>query len=136
MAYSNAGNAAFRITGAAVGGSAYSGKIRNSFEKIVNREVIQTDAVNTPEKRPVDNIDARMTNEFLAWDTNLPETTAATTAVLTFSEVGGTTGSSVSYGPMVVSGYRAGIQRRNGGNPMAQDLELQGSTFTTETFSM
>lgn len=136
MAYSGAGNAAFRITGYALGSSAYLGKIRSSFEKIVNREVIQTDAVNTPEKRPVDNIDARNTIEFLGWDTNLPETTAAATATLTFSEVGGTSGSTVAYGPMLPSGYRAGIQRRNGGNPMAQDLELQGSTFSTETFSM
>lgn len=136
MSYSGAGNAAFRITGFALGAASYGGKIRSSFEKVVNREVIQTDAVNTPEQRPVDNIDARMTIEFLGWTSNLPETTAASTAVLTFSEVGGTTGSAVSYGPMLPSGYRAGIQRRNGGNPMAQDLELQGSTFATETFTM
>lgn len=134
--YSNAGNAAFRITAFAVGGTAVLGKIRNSLEKVVNREVIQTDAVNTPEKRPVDFIDARMTTEFLGWTSFLPETTTANTAVLTFSEVNGTTGSAVSFGPLLPSGYRAGIQRRNGGNPMAQDFELEGSTFATETFSM
>ena len=135
-AYSGVRDAAFRITGYALGAASYLGKIRFSGEKIVNREVLQTDAVNTPELRPVDSIDARNTIEMLGWDTQLPETTSATTATLTFSEAGGDTGATVAYGPLLPSGYRFGIQRRNGGNPMAQDLELQGSTFTTETFTM
>lgn len=133
-AYSTAGNAAFRITGFHLGAAAYLGKIRSSFEKIVIREPIQTDAINTPEKRPVDNIDARSTIEYLAWDTNLPETTTPGTSALAFSEVDGTASGSQSFAPMVPSGYRAGIQRRNGGNPMAQDLELVG-TALVELFS-
>lgn len=139
MAYSGTGNAAFRITAFAHGVSTYLGKIRTSFEKIINREVIQTDAVNTPEKRPVDSVDARFTIEMLAWDSNLPQTTSANTVVLTFSEVGGQTGNTVTYGNMLPSGYRAGIQRRNGGNPMAQDFELQDpgpNGLATETFAM
>ena len=135
MSYSSAANAAFRITGFAQGSNNYLGKIRTSFEKIINREVIQTDAVNTPEQRPVDNIDARITIEFLGWTSFLPETTSKADTVLTFSEVGGTTGSTLTYPNMLVSGYRAGIQRRNGGNPMAPDLEMVGSSFS-ETFAM
>jgi len=135
MAYSSVANAAFRITGFAQGANSYLGKTRVSTEVIIAREVIMTDAVNTPEGRPVSEKDARQTIEFLGWSTFLPETTAAASTVLTFSEVGGTTGSTLTYPAMLVSGYRTGIQRRNGGNPMAQDLEMVGQSFT-ETVSM
>ncbi len=135
MAYSTAGDAAVRITGLAHGSSAMLGKIGIQFEKVVSREVIQTDAVNTPEQRPESEVDARITAMILGWDSSIPSTRSAASVVITFSEANGDTGATVTYPTMLASGYRSGINRRAGGNPMALDFELQASSFS-ETFSM
>ncbi len=132
MSWSNAGSAAFRITGFTQGSNAYLGKIRTMIEYIIGDEVLQVDGDNHPSARPVDNVDMRQTIEMLDITSFLAPSTAAANTTTSFSEANGSGSGTLVAGQMVCRSIRHGIMRRNGGNPMAQDLYLVGSpTFTT-----
>jgi hypothetical protein len=135
MSFVNAKNAAFRLTTFQhANGNNYNSKVRCSFEKSVQYEVLATDAINYPEARGLDAIDARATIEALDWTGKMAETTSAGNLTIAGNEAVGSGTFSNSFGAMKVCGYRSGVMRRNGGNPMAQDFELEGAL--TETITM
>lgn len=126
MAYAGANNAAFRITGFTFGnGTAFLGKISFMLEKVVMREVLQTDEINYPEARPIDNLDSRATVEFLGWDATAADDEGPDDLAIEGDEAGGGPWA-IAAGQYQVGGFRLGVRRRNGGNPMAQDFEQEG----------
>lgn len=137
MAYGNAGNAGFRHSSwqHSSGGTlkTFLGKVRCLIEKIVAFEPIAADANNYPEARPVDNVDARVTLEFLDNAGALPETTTADNLTLNFAEANGTTGVGTVIGKMLAGSVTHTQQRRMGGFNIAQIFEQFGAVTYTPT---
>ncbi len=131
MAYTNEGNAGFRITGVTVLGSAIAGPTHVSLEKEVVREAIKAMPNNVPISRPVDAIDGRLTVETLDLSADVDETTAAGNVVTNFSEANGSGSGSLTIGKMVAGSVRHTYDRNTGGFRMQQDFALEGAlTFT------
>ncbi len=133
MAYTDARNAPFRPTGFAHGSTNIVGRVRFMFEKIVSDEPIFEDATNTPTSRPIDNIDARVTADFLDIAGGIAHGTASANVTASFSEANGSGSGSVVYGKMVPRSVRGGVMRRNSGNPTSQDFYLEGALTETIT---
>lgn len=128
MAYVNTGDAGFRMTTTS-GLATFIGKIRMMLEKLIEREVIQADAENTPTERPVDLIDARVVVETLDANMAVSEGTSAANLTSNFTTADGGSGSLV-IGPLVGSGVQHEKARRMGGFRHQQTLEMKGSALT------
>ena len=130
MAYTDEANAGFRITEFKHGSTAVAGMVRAVIEKIINREVIKADANNAPVARPIDEIDARVTAEFLDASAGFSETAAAASIVATFSQADGSSSGSVTVGPMRAGSITHTMARNQGGHATQQVFEMEGSTLT------
>lgn len=133
MAYTNAANAAFRLTGFTHNATSFLGKIRSMFEKIITDEPLFEDGTNTPSSRPVDSIDARVTIDYLDQTGGVAHTVAAANTTQSFSEANGSGSGTVVLGKMVPRSIRGGVMRRNAGNAQSQDFYLEGAL--TETYT-
>ncbi|HYG78681.1 MAG TPA: hypothetical protein VEK08_27015 [Planctomycetota bacterium] len=131
MAYSNEANAGFRITGTS-GLGTYLGNIRALIEKIIVREELKADANNHPVSRPVDDIDARVTVEFLDNSGGISHTAAAANLTMSYSEGNGGA-ASVIIGALVAGSIRHNWGRKQGGFGVQQENELQGALTYTPT---
>jgi len=131
MAYADANDAAFRLTGFSHGAAAFAGRIGFTLEKAVVRETLQTDGVNYPEARPTDNLDSRTSIRCLDYGSVLAETTTKNSMTISGTEADGGAWSLALGTNYLVGGFRIGFARRNGGNPVEQDFDLVGAfTFT------
>jgi len=129
MAYATTADAGFRITTVTHSGSQIKGAVRATMEKIVEREILQCEAENTPISRPVDRIDARTVFTFLDGSGRVAETVAAANCVTNFTEADGGSGS-VTHGPMLANGYTATFARNQGGHQYEQEFVFQGTALT------
>lgn len=132
MAYSAEANAGFRITSFLFNATAILGRVRALIEKIIVREVIQADANNTPTSRPVDEIDARVTLDFLDNSGGISHATAAANTTTAYSEAGGSS-ASVIIGAMVPGSITHNWGRKMGGFGVQQVFELEGALTYTPT---
>jgi len=128
MAYVTTSDAGFRLTTTS-GLATWIGKIRMLFEKLVEREIIQADAENTPTERPVDLLDARVVVETLDAAMGVSEGASAANLTANFTTADGGSGSLVM-GPLVGSGVQHDKSRRTGGFRHQQTLEMKGSALT------
>lgn len=130
MAYTNAGNAFFRFTSFVWNAISLLGKISFRCERHVDREVLQTDGINYPEIRPVDNEDSRMIVEGLDQSAAFAYTDAAANATMGCSEANGGGSAGIVLGKFVFSAADHSIRRRSGGNPVQYVFELATTTLT------
>lgn len=133
MAYSNEGNAGYRHTSWAFGATPLAGKIRLLIEKICNREAIMADDNNTPQARPIDEEDARVTAEFLDNAGGIDTSEEADALTSTFSEANGSGSGGVVIGDVLPGSITHTQGRKQGGFTVAQVFELEGDLTYTPT---
>jgi hypothetical protein len=133
MAYATEGNAGFRHTGWSFGATSILGKIRLLIEKIILREPIMADANNVAISRPVDEVDSRVTAEFLDNAGAISEDTAAANLTSTFSEANGSGTGGVVIGKVAASSVTHTQGRKQGGFNVAQIFEQVGAQTYTPT---
>jgi len=131
MAYATTADAGFRIAtnGLKHGSSTLTGGIRSTLEKIINREILQSEEENTPVSRPVDLVDCRVIHEFLDGSSFIDEGTAAANAIANFTTAGGGSGA-VTLGPTVAGGFTATMARNQGGHQYQQEFLMEGTALT------
>ena len=129
MSFSTEANAGFRITGFTHNATALLARIRCLLEKLVIREAIRADANNTPVSRPVDELDARVSLDFLDNSGAISHTAASANITENYSEAGGSSGS-IIMGPMVAGSVTHNHGRKMGGFGVQQVFELEGTSLT------
>jgi hypothetical protein len=134
MAYATTADAGFRITSVTHNAVQLKGAVRATVERIVEREILQSEAENTPVSRPLDRLDARAVFAVLDGSGLIGHAATAGNCVVNFSEADGGSGA-VTVGPMLANGWTGNFARNQGGHQYEQEFVFQGNALTeTLTF--
>jgi len=128
MAYSDASNAAFRLTTVTHGGTELAGALGCTIRKIVDRAILKADKDSTPISRPINLIDAIADITFLDQSGPIAHGASVGNIVATFSTGAGGSGS-ITIGGMVAGSVTHNLGEGPGKN-VSQEFLFQGSSLT------